>query len=450
MESKPFSCQICFEEYSKERKPMIVCKEGHSVCEHCLKKIDSCPFCRSSFENFESILNRDLLQSVEEMKEKKKLSNVPIIPLSELKVAKESFALGGSADIYKAKWGNNLVALKKMRIQTNQKLRNQFENELQLAVKLNHPNIIKIYGMVEYKKSFGILMEFGEQGNLEQKIPKLSLSKKIDYSLKIIDGIKYLHLNSIIHRDLKPQNILISNDQPKICDFGLSKIHEHTMKNTTAFVSFGYSAPELFQQGSIYDSSCDIFSLSMILFQMFSKKKPFQDENAFDIPQKIKQGERPEFPNHFPKELIEVIKKGWNQNPKERCSLNEFIQCLDQLKRKRRRVNGITKKEEIEKTEEIQIKEEIEKTEEIQIIPQFQIFVKDLHGKSFSFFVDYEETVEDFMNEVYQNLGIPKEQQRLILKGKQMRIGKKFKDYPIEHGNTIYLVLRTPGGLFKN
>ncbi|KAJ5079614.1 palmitoyltransferase [Anaeramoeba ignava] len=327
-----FACPICFETYSQEIKPMIVCQEGHSICELCLKGIDSCPFCRTTLDNFNPIRNRDLLKAAEEIQKQPNTQNAPIIPLSQLDIAKEAFAFGGSADIFKAKWGNTQVVVKKLRFQSDEKQQKQFQNELNLAVKLNHQNTIKVYGMVQFENQFGIVMEFAEQGNLAQKIPNLTYEEQINYSLQIIQGIKYLHHNLIIHRDLKPENILISNNQPKITDFGISKVHDHTMKNTTAAFSFGYSAPELYQQGSAYDTSCDIFSLSMILYEIFAKKKGFENGNLMMIAMKMMQGERPEFPNDFPKDLAEVIKKGWKQNPKERCSLDEFTQCLERMK----------------------------------------------------------------------------------------------------------------------
>ncbi|KAJ5068729.1 hypothetical protein M0811_02672 [Anaeramoeba ignava] len=343
-----FTCSICFESYSQERKPMIICQEGHSICEKCLKNMNKCPFCRTSFDNFKPIPNRDLLRAAEDAQKNSKIKNSPIIPLYELDIEKEPFAFGGSADIFKAKWGNKQVVVKKMRFQSNEKQKEQFQNELNLAVTLNHSNIIRIYGIVEFSNQFGIVMEFAEQGNLAQKIPNLTYGEQINFSLRIIEAIRYLHKNLIIHRDLKPENILISNNEPKITDFGISKIHEHTIEVTTAIVSYRYSAPELFQQGNTYDTSCDIFSLSMILYAIFSKKEPFDKENTIMIPMKIIQGERPEFPNDFPKYLAEVIQKGWNENSKKRSSLNEFSQCLDRMNFERNSEIK-TKKEEMKK-----------------------------------------------------------------------------------------------------
>ncbi|KAJ5078116.1 tripartite motif-containing protein 2-like protein [Anaeramoeba ignava] len=78
MEFQSLTCQICFEEYSEVRKPMIICKEGHSVCEHCLKNMEECPFCRFSLTNFQPIRNRTVLELLDEMKKKTFSKNVPI------------------------------------------------------------------------------------------------------------------------------------------------------------------------------------------------------------------------------------------------------------------------------------------------------------------------------------------------------------------------------------
>ncbi|KAJ5075045.1 aardvark [Anaeramoeba ignava] len=329
---EPEICPICFQNYSQERKPMIICQDGHSICGDCVKKIDGCPFCRTSFDDFKPILNRTLLQLIQTIQKKPKEQIIPFIPLSELEVEPKPFAIGGTAQIFKAKWKGKDVVIKRINIVTDEKANEQFENELKLAMKIEHPSIIKMYGKTEMDNLIGLVVEFANQGDLTNKILSLTFEEQVDYSLQIIEGIRVLHSNSIIHRDLKPENILVCDNQPKITDFGISKVREHTLKVTSTTVSFGFSAPELFQKENIYDTSCDIFSLSMILYEIFSKKKPFGNENPMMITVKVIQGERPEFSQNFPKELSELIKKGWSSNPKERCTLNKFTQCLERIK----------------------------------------------------------------------------------------------------------------------
>ncbi|KAJ5067460.1 serine/threonine protein kinase [Anaeramoeba ignava] len=332
---EPEICPICFKNYSNERKPMMICQESHNICVHCVKKFNSCPFCKSSFNHFKPIPNLILLKFIGSIPKNTNEPIIPFIPISELEVESKPFAFGGFAQIFKAKWKGKDVVIKRLMLMDNPKNNQQFENELKLGMKLSHPHIIKMYGKTEKDNMIGIVMEYAEQGDLSQKIPNLKYEEQIEYSLQIIKGIEVLHSNLIIHRDLKPENILISNNQAKITDFGISKVRDHSLQVTSAIISIGYSAPELSEKGKKYDNSCDIFSLSMILYEIFSKKKAFENENHLQLLGSLMKGERPEFPNNFPKELSELIKKGWSSNPKERCSLNEFTKCLNMMKNKK-------------------------------------------------------------------------------------------------------------------
>ncbi|KAJ5073774.1 serine/threonine protein kinase [Anaeramoeba ignava] len=314
---EPEICPQCFENYSKLKKPMIICQEGHTICESCLKKSNSCIFCRSSFDDFRPIPNRALLSLVEKLKNQTNQEIIPAIPLKELQIEPEPFSNGETCQIFKAKWKSKDVVIKRLNILNNEKAKKEFHNEIKLAMKLDHPSIVRIYGIVEMDSMLGIVMDYAGEGDLKKRMHNLTFDEQIKFSLDIIEGIKFLHSNAIIHRDLKPENILISGNKPKISDFGVSRVREHTMKVTKTTNSFRYSAPELFNEGNEYDTSCDIYSLAMILYSIFAKKEPFDDLNFIQVTMTVMNGNRPEFPNNFPKELSELIKKGWNFNPKE-------------------------------------------------------------------------------------------------------------------------------------
>ncbi|KAJ5073773.1 serine/threonine protein kinase [Anaeramoeba ignava] len=254
------------------------------------------------------------------------------IPLKELQIESKPFSIGETCQIFKAKWKSKDVVIKKFNILNDEKAKKEFHNEINFATKLNHPSIVRIYGIVEMDSMLGIVMDYALEGDLKNKIINLTFDEQIRFSLDIIEGIKFLHSKSIIHRDLKPENILIFSNKPKISDFGVSRVKEHTMKVTKTTGSFRYSAPELFNEGNEYDASCDIYSLAMILYSIFAKKEPFDNLNFIQVTMTVMNGNRPEFTNNFPKELSELIKKGWDFNPKERCSLDQFTQCLKKLK----------------------------------------------------------------------------------------------------------------------
>jgi serine/threonine protein kinase len=107
------------------------------------------------------------------------------------------------------------------------------------------------------------------------KLPE-ERAKAIIYQIML--GVRYLHSFGIVHRDLKLENIMMteSNDhgQPKIVDFGLSKIIGPSETATEPFGTLGYVAPEVLKK-SPYSFSCDIWSLGCILYALLSGSLPF-------------------------------------------------------------------------------------------------------------------------------------------------------------------------------
>ncbi|KAJ5076322.1 e3 ubiquitin-protein ligase siah2 [Anaeramoeba ignava] len=99
-----FKCSICFERFDSKRKPIIICSNGHSICEKCVENVKNCPFCRLRLDKSKFITNISLLQLSEEIGER--ISDVPVIPLEEIMIDPQPFQTGASADIFKAKWGN--------------------------------------------------------------------------------------------------------------------------------------------------------------------------------------------------------------------------------------------------------------------------------------------------------------------------------------------------------
>eukprot|EP01156_Anaeramoeba_ignava_P017659 Anaeramoba_ignava/a89759_109.p2 GENE.a89759_109~~a89759_109.p2 ORF type:complete len:459 (+),score=150.83 a89759_109:35-1411(+) len=286
---EPEICPICFQNYSQERKPMIICQDGHSICELCLKTVDGCPFCRTSFDDFKPILNRILLQLIQTIQKKPEEQIIPFIPLSELEVEPKPFAIGGTAQIFKAKWKGKDVVIKRMNTIYDQKEKQQIENEIKLSMNLSDPLIIKTYGKTEIDNMIGIVIEFAEQGDLLHKIPYLTFEEQIDYSLQIIEGIKLLHSNSIIHRDLKPENILIDQSgHIKICDFGLARFlgKRRSNKTKTFCGSPEYLSPEIIKHQP-YGRETDLWSLGIVLYEILHRLPPFYSTNRQVMYKKI-------------------------------------------------------------------------------------------------------------------------------------------------------------------
>lgn len=133
---------------------------------------------------------------------------------------------------------------------------------------LNHGNIIKPFGIVEYPDGFGIVMECAEGGNLEDLLylnrqKEICLSRKMEILQQIVDALVYIHEREhpIVHGDLKPQNILIMSDNKiKLADFGSSNVI-----NASGIVgsfpskqcTIPYAAPEFLKNANIIRSTAE-------------------------------------------------------------------------------------------------------------------------------------------------------------------------------------------------
>ena len=176
----------------------------------------------------------------------------------------------------------------------------QFKREINILIKTDHPNIIKLYEIFESHHSFYLIMEECKGGELFDKIVEHIQAKKM-YTEKhaanmlqqIMSAIEYCHNNGICHRDLKPENLLYLNeaseyDNPiKIIDFGLSQVISPDKKLKTKVGTAYYVAPEVLR--GLYTEKCDIWSAGVILYIILSGNPPFNGSNDSAIYNKISQ-----------------------------------------------------------------------------------------------------------------------------------------------------------------
>lgn len=185
----------------------------------------------------------------------------------------------------------------------------RFELEAKATSALNHPNILTVYDIGEYKGSPFIVTELLEGEELRQLLKQgaLPIRKVIDYAQQFASGLTAAHEKGIVHRDLKPENLFITNDDRlKILDFGIAKLTEKInfgvgktgendstllqpetqsskskIQNQTApgmvMGTVGYMSPEQVR-GDVLDYRSDIFSFGLILYEMIRGKRAFDRE----------------------------------------------------------------------------------------------------------------------------------------------------------------------------
>jgi serine/threonine protein kinase len=191
---------------------------------------------------------------------------------------------GSFAKVYVAKYKGKLVAVKIINIKNaKDKLVKQFKRELDIIRILRdnpHNNIPEYYKIIEDKAKYRIIivMEWCRGGELTNIIKScLDIVQIKYYFSQIVSG--YLHLLNlnIIHRDVKSQNIMLSHNlnTVKIIDFGLSKIINTDMTRTVVG-SPAYMAPERLGSQN-YNSTSDIWSLGIVLYEMLYQSNPFKE-----------------------------------------------------------------------------------------------------------------------------------------------------------------------------
>ena len=202
----------------------------------------------------------------------------------------------------------------------------RINRELDILKSLNHhPNVIKIYKILEDSKKFYIIMEYCENGELFNRIVEkqhLNEDESALFYYQLICGLEYIHKNKIAHRDLKPENLLLSkNDILKIIDFGLSNYSNNLL--VTPCGSPCYASPEMVSGRKYNGSLIDIWSTGIILFAMICGYLPFEDKNNELLFEKILKC-KIKYPNYIGDLPLDLMKKILVIDPNKRITLNEI------------------------------------------------------------------------------------------------------------------------------
>ncbi len=157
-------------------------------------------------------------------------------------------------------------------------------NEVEISKifeKISHPNIIKIYNVLEDINNIYIVMEYCPNSI---SIIELTFDKKLEKITQLIKGVKFLHSLGIIHRDLKPANLLIGKDNyVKIIDYGFSTIISPFQKLIEPLGSVGFFPPEILEKKS-YSFKIDYWNIGVISFYYLYNNMPFDNcENINEI-----------------------------------------------------------------------------------------------------------------------------------------------------------------------
>ena len=203
----------------------------------------------------------------------------------------------------------------------------RLKRELEIIVKFNHPNLVKVKDILEDKNNYYIIMDYCEGGELFKYVVKkgyLSEKESSFYFYQLINGLEYIHSLGIVHRDLKPENILLTkNHILKIIDFGLSNYFKKGNLLNTPCGSPCYASPEMIIRDNYDGTKIDIWCCGIILYIMLSGYFPFNFNNNDDMFNQIIDCDI-EYPNYFSNIAVDLLKKIIVPNPKKRINIEQI------------------------------------------------------------------------------------------------------------------------------
>lgn len=206
----------------------------------------------------------------------------------------ERVGMGGMAVVYKAmdKMLNRYVAVKILReeFKENEEFIRRFKVESQAAASLSHQNIVQIYDVGEEDGLHYIVMELLEGETLKSymnsKGGKLSRREAMNFSMQICRALEHAHSKHVVHRDIKPQNIVLTESgKIKVADFGIARAANNTTTVSSGSYAVGsahYLSPEQ-ARGGYTDHRSDIYSLGVVMYEMFTGKLPFDAEESISV-----------------------------------------------------------------------------------------------------------------------------------------------------------------------
>ncbi|ELK08928.1 Serine/threonine-protein kinase MARK1, partial [Pteropus alecto] len=200
--------------------------------------------------------------------------------------------------------------------------------EVRIMKILNHPNIVKLFEVIETEKTLYLVMEYASGGEVFDYLVAHGRMKEKEARAKfrqIVSAVQYCHQKCIVHRDLKAENLLLDADMNiKIADFGFSNEFTVGGKLDTFCGSPPYAAPELFQ-GKRYDGpEVDVWSLGVILYTLVSGSLPFDGQNLKELRERVLRGKY-RIPFYMSTDCENLLKKLLVLNPVKRGSLEQIM-----------------------------------------------------------------------------------------------------------------------------
>jgi serine/threonine protein kinase len=257
--------------------------------------------------------------------------------------------VGGFGRVYKASLHGQYVAVKVV------PQSDDFVNEAEISASLDHPNVVHTlihtvrkaskHPLEDGSPSTIIVMEFCDRGGLQSAVEKGTFVQNgnrnqqwiIETLLDVARGMGYLHTKGVVHADLNTRNVMLSSSDEdkrgftaKVADFGMSHVFRgwsRTHKSTSQYGTLTHVPPEMLGDGKL-SPKADQYAFGIMMWEMWTRQKPFSDYYHGQLISAVCGGERPLFTEDAPLVYQQLAQRCWHEDKAVRPDWTDIMQTL--------------------------------------------------------------------------------------------------------------------------
>ena len=247
---------------------------------------------------------------------------------------KRLLGMGGMAEVWYAENEIGLKAAVKIlseELSHNAQMQERFLNEAKVMVKLDHPNIRKVYGYGSIDGRPAIIMEYLDGSDLKKRMKdgqRFTGEEMKRWWNQMVDALSYTHAQGIVHRDIKPSNIFIDQKgNAKLLDFGIAKVADTTTGTLTGS-TLGtriYMSPEQVKDPKRVGTASDVYSLAVSFVHLLTGKAPYDSTTSSDYDIQVSIVTKPVDVSKVPVEWRGFLAPFLTKEPADRPALRTFV-----------------------------------------------------------------------------------------------------------------------------